>query len=222
MPLSEEELQRLVQEATSRDASGSRGCPSREELLEAVAAARGAAVRRRLVGHLTECSDCARNYRLLVKLGSWAERAGGGPIEVRRRARSGAARVLALAAGLVVAAGLGFWMWPRPEPQPMSAQRGGSEDGLRAVDPPPDATLAAPPRRLSWQAPRAGAELSVILYDSEGAVLWRSPELRGGAVDLPVEAQTLLQKGRKYFWQVVVEDASGRKESDLFPFRLAP
>ena len=225
MPLGEEELQRLVQEATSRAAraraSGDAACPSREELIEAGAAPPGAAARRHLANHVAECSDCARNYRLLAELGSWATQAGGGPIEVRRSGRRGGAPVLALAAGLAIAVGLGFWVWSRPDPQPSSSQRGVSEAGLRALDPPPGATLAAPPRRLSWQAPRSLAEYTVILYDAEGTVLWSSPELRASAVELPVDAQTRLQEGRKYFWQVVVEDAAGRKESGLFPFQLA-
>jgi hypothetical protein len=71
MRLNNEELSRLYREQTRRSAAGRDGCLSDEMMVRASAGEMIEAERGRVAEHLSTCSDCAMEYRLIHSLRSW-------------------------------------------------------------------------------------------------------------------------------------------------------
>jgi Putative zinc-finger len=125
MRLSKEELSRLYREQTRRAAGNHDGCLSSETLLRAFAGEISDPERERVAEHLSMCSDCAAEYRLIISLRSWTPQnvAAGANPEPQRALRAETTRgwfpamrgvtaaVYALAASLlIVTVALGSWV----------------------------------------------------------------------------------------------------------------
>ncbi|HKX27737.1 MAG TPA: hypothetical protein VJ302_08605 [Blastocatellia bacterium] len=92
MKLTTEELGRLYRQQTARSADGRTDCLPEEILLRVAEGHAGQSEREMAADHLMSCSGCALEYRLLLELKPWAERAAvsvpvttGAPPPERRR-----------------------------------------------------------------------------------------------------------------------------------------
>ncbi len=75
MKVSSHVLSQLYTGATARSTDHGARCISEEALARAAAGEIGKSERAQLADHLSTCSDCAREYRLAVSLGSWVQQA---------------------------------------------------------------------------------------------------------------------------------------------------
>jgi hypothetical protein len=71
MKLTEDQLKDLIRRDTSRSVRGDAGCPDRETLRRVVAGEVDRRERRRILGHLRSCSDCALEYRVSRSFRPW-------------------------------------------------------------------------------------------------------------------------------------------------------
>ncbi|HEX6046409.1 MAG TPA: zf-HC2 domain-containing protein [Pyrinomonadaceae bacterium] len=75
MRLNSEDLRELYQRETARSARGSDDCLTEEMLARAVAGELSQPERERVADHIAGCSDCAKEFRALRSVKSWADSA---------------------------------------------------------------------------------------------------------------------------------------------------
>lgn len=73
MRLNSEELRELYQRGTARSVRGSDECLAEEMLARAAAGELNQSERERVADHLAGCSDCAKEYRAMRSVKSWAD-----------------------------------------------------------------------------------------------------------------------------------------------------
>ena len=73
MTFDEGDLQNVYQRATRRRDGAD--CPNEETLIRAARNALAARDREAVIAHLAQCSDCARDYRIVTSLAPWADEA---------------------------------------------------------------------------------------------------------------------------------------------------
>jgi hypothetical protein len=241
MKLIDEQLRELYRQQTARSARGTADCLPEELLHRTVAAELSADEQRRVIRHLRNCSDCAREYRVVRASKQWtsgiAAVFGGQSATPRTRpAPLGGERPLAvlwnrimfkpgwrvgaLAAMVVIVAGISLMVWrstlPVGSPEPL--ERGVAGLAMK-VDPPDGAHLSEAPRKLIWNEVKGAEGYHVALYDFELTLIWESSQVNTTSIEIPDSVRTSLPRGRVY-WRVFVATGIERRQSDLFQFLL--
>lgn len=211
--ISDDDLGRAWRGGARRGALGS-PCPEPDALFDLAAGALDAGERELLTEHVARCSDCADEYRLVRNARPAVV------LAMRARPRS-VVRSVALAASLLVALGISVAVIRHGPPTDEEATVRGAEH--RAVTLPLDgSTIARAPARLAWQPKVEGQSYRFVLYDRASTPLWESGGSPIADVDVPVEAQGRLVRGRSYLWRVFVKREGEEKESPLFSFTIEP
>ncbi len=190
--------------AAYRGASAAAGgeCPSADDLAALAAGAFDAAAGGRLLAHVSRCSRCADDLRLILP---------ARPAPARRRAW----RPLAAAAILAVALPLGAWWASRPEAPGAVYRQPAQASPLTPVGELPDgADLPRGAFVLRWKPVAGAARYDVIVADAALAPLH---EVRGAsATEVTVPAASLPERGA-VLWRIeaVMPDGS-RRASPLY------
>ncbi|MEM1181078.1 MAG: hypothetical protein AAGM22_22240 [Acidobacteriota bacterium] len=230
-----EDFKRAYREATRRDDRAS--CPSPEELVALVDGTLPPERREAVLDHLAVDSDSALEVRLLMEAKAFFEQkadsetdpaaspsapAPSAPIPMRatprRRESEPRRRVaqwVALAATVLLAVGLGVTL-QTPDETPVVRSASAAQ-----VLPVEGAVLKAPPTRLEWEAVTGAESYGVTLFNSSGAVLWRSDPVDGPSSELPAEVVAELSPG-DYLWTVKVQGATSRRELGPHAFTVGP
>lgn len=242
MRFTKEQLEDFYRQETARSVRGKADCLPEELLLRAAASELTPEERHSVLGHLSTCSDCAREYRLARSSKQWASEVAPtlvgrsdapyvSPAQVAH-ARPLAAiwnkimfvptwRAAALAAMVVITAGVSLVVWRAMQPvgRPEPLERGSAGLVIK-VDPPDRAQLSEAPRRLTWSEVQGAEGYEVALYDFELTLIWESPQVNDPSIQIPDSVRTVL-KGPIY-WRVIITSGVERRQSDLFQFLLAP
>lgn len=227
MKLTEGELKAIYAEATAR--TDVDGCPDAEALVAASLGELAPAEREAVAGHLSSCSACADELRLLAELRPVVEGAtGAAPSPDRAVAGSFWARLpsawrASAAAALVVAVAAVALVAVQTSRSPTTTPPIERGDPARstATAPPNRAELAEPPVELSWTALAGATGYRVTLYDFESTPIWQSPPLRDARAVLPDEVRERLPRGKPIFWRVAVTRGVERQEIGPFQFVIA-
>ena len=144
--------------------------------------------------------------------------------ESRRRKKKRPARRWALAAGLLAAVGAGLLL-PQlgffDEPETLRNQTIAAAPV--AIEPADGARLSAPPSSFVFSVPgEPGHTFTVMLFDEDSTLLWRSPPASEERVELPNELVEQLQDGRTYLWRVSSHDGLDEHRWPLASFEITP
>jgi hypothetical protein len=243
MKLTEAELKELYRRQSARSARGQAECLTEELLRRAAARELTQDERGRVIQHLRNCSDCAREYRVVHSTKEWTSQvapsfidqsAGTKTVETPgRRARLLAPlsnwnkiirapmwRAGALAAIVVIAVGASLIVWRATHHGPESIERGSPGLAMK-TDPPDRAQLNEVPRRLSWSEVKPAESYQVVLYDFELTPIWESPQVKTTSVEIPDQIRAMLGQRRPVYWRVIITSGIERRQSDLFQFMSA-
>lgn len=242
MKLTEAKLKELYQRQTARTQRRPAGCLTEEQFVRVAIGELSQQERLEAAQHLSTCSDCTEEYRLIQALKPWAKEAEqvtalGSPARLTEKPGGLAAKVRAVwqpltsvyrwqvvtaALIVMVAAGASIILWQNLglTEDAVSSERGGSSVPMK-IDPLDRATLSAAPDRLAWSAVGAAESYQVSLYDFESTPIWESPRVSSTSVLLPQEVRQRLQPGQRYYWRVIAQSATERRQSELFQFVIA-
>jgi hypothetical protein len=229
MKIDEQELRNLYQQRTARLGAGREGCPSSEELHSLMHPLRlESDTRRRLADHLSTCSDCSVELRMVRSLEPWSEEMAN-----RLRDRSGSIAPalretrwmsrLWLAAGVAAAAtllALGLpSLWRGDEPPP-SVYREGDVAGVSSLVS-EEEPLPRDSFRLRWSPGPAGASYELWVGNEDLEVIFRAAELSAAEHEVPESALRDIPSGARLLWRVetLLPDGS-RSVSPTFFARL--
>lgn len=236
MRLTSEELKLLYQQRTARPHQKSAECLTPDELMDSARGILPDSVRDSVADHLTICSDCVLEYRLICSLegeagvrirepvGSTADstpprHAAKPRISIRTVLPTSAHRFAAAAVILTLAAGgsLILWRTMKTTSVPSQSIRGGASRAI-AVQPPDKAELDESPGQLSWSAVESAEKYQVQIYDYESKPVWESSPTANTSIALPESVRLLFQPGRPLYWRVTSFHGIERDRSDLFQF----
>jgi len=151
-----------------------------------------------------------------------ARRRAGGPAAVPMAPRKfGMARLLAVAAVIIVIAGIGYLLNNR-QPSidvPAAHDLVYRSTGIKVISPSGD--VPAAPARLEWTGVPGAASYDVRVTEVDGAILWRvsTGERR---VDVPPAVRAQFVVGKTILWDVTARrDATVLAESGTQTFRVA-
>jgi hypothetical protein len=218
MKLNSEELKHLYQLHTAR--AGRLDCASPETFVQAADGDLSSSERARLADHLSECSDCSREYRLV--LNSAPARVHPKPQSpIRLISRSPRLRwpSIATAAVVVIAVSASILVWrsqQQVEPS-QEAIRGAGSIAIE-VQPPHRALLDEAPRELKWSTIESADTHQVSLFDFESTPLWVSEPSAENSVVLPEAVRQRLERGKPFYWRVTAQRGVERLRSELFQF----
>lgn len=166
--------------------------------------------RRRLIQtHLSSCDECSREVAEVWRLSQSRE-----PIRMRRPAR----KLVVAAAG--IAAALAIILWPAHDQSDQPRLRDPAQTFAAPPTPLMPKGRTHPPIILQWNSVPHAASYQVVVYDSEGSVVWEA-RVRDTMAALPDTARLVF--GSPYLWKVEAETGWGRSaESPLTEFELLP
>ena len=194
-------------------------CPTPEDTARLVAGSLDRRSRSRIMRHVSECADCARVLRSVLRLSGEIDRLTGGVEAVRgyprdegpgerepvapRLGRRAAVAILAGLGGVAILTLSVIKLADRP------AVRGTPEQQIRLLSPERGASCTAEEIEFAWEAVPKAQRYSVELFDKSLAKVWRSGAISGTRVGLPAEARRAVEAGGTYFWRViaVLDDA---------------
>jgi anti-sigma factor RsiW len=185
-PLSPTPLQAAYRRATLDCPLGGDGCPSPEELSATARGGLDPAQRERMLALLANCARCAALVQVAAELESTAPTTTPRAPRPRSWVWLGAAATAVFAVLLVAP-------WRSPVPGPTRGE-------AAAVEPAPDAILAAPPAELRW-SPVAGLACRATLRSDDAEILAHSTSVLDGRFALDADTRARLVRGG-YLWSV--------------------
>ncbi len=88
----------------------------------------------------------------------------------------------------------------------------------------PLGTLTEAPRELAWEVPKGVAKFVIRVYEVDRTQLWEG-QSQEGSIRIPESIRSQMTVGRRFLWQVVALDESGKQtgasEMADFEIRLA-
>jgi hypothetical protein len=210
----------------SRTPATREGCPGPEQLLRMLRGEGQEAEKTRVVDHVSQCGECARELDFLLE----AVRAETTIIQdlERQEARASAARrrpfyfrfSWGLASLLVAAAAAGFFFWktvisPSPETYRATSPSKMELIGPRQVQ--PDASSLV----FRWKPVKDADFYIVEVFDEALTPLWKSDEVPQSQAIPSAGLKAKLAPGRTYFWMVTAHfPEKETTASPLQEFRL--
>jgi hypothetical protein len=198
--MTDEELRRAYQAATSARPSGRRECPGAEAISALVEREGKEADRLALLDHVMTCSACRRDFELLraVHVSS--------PDASRRRFQP-----LALAASIALLVGLGgMGLWSTLGRDQPDLQRSSSAE-VELVTP-ADGAVVNQPVRLAWRPVSGSFRYTVELLAGDKVVQsWVTGDT---SVTMPASGDPMVQPGTYAWWvQARLTDGTERRSS---------
>ena len=229
MRLTKEELTELYLKRTARSARERGDCPVEAMFVRAATKELNRQEREQFADHLSACSDCAGEYRLIQSLKSEME-PGAAPRKGLAAASALWEKIVwapgwrAAAAVTAIAIVIGAVTLPRlaqPGREPAPQERGDASLTVK-VEPPNLSVLREPPERLVWPETKSAESYQVVLYDFESTPIWESPMVKETAIRLPDDVRSRLPRGKAVYWRVISIGGVDRRQSELFQFTISP
>ena len=185
--------------------------PDSEALVRAAEGALLPDEREAVVSHLETCAPCAADVRMAF------EALGAPSLPESRGIPRGWLAVAAVAA--ILAAGAGVLL-NRGTMRPAISGERGAPAPVHRSKPDDGATLTVPPYEIAWEDAPAAEEYTLLLYDAESRLLWRSPPSKNPRATLPPDVRGRLAGGSRYLWRVRYASGFDSRESPVFSFTL--
>ncbi len=196
-------------------------CPAPEDLVRLVTQGAGRKERASIMDHVSNCADCARVLKSLLRLSEEVDRLTGkaevlqscpqdGVLGKKQPARPlfGRRAALVTLAGLVGLAILTFSVIKLSD-RPVIRGTAGSQ--IRLISPKQGAALAARDVRFKWAAVPQAARYAVELFDKSLEKVWQSGPISDAGTELPADARGIVLEGETYFWRVTAVLEDGRE-----------
>ena len=207
---------------SERKAEAGVECPTPEDLVRLVTQGAGRKERAGIMEHVSNCADCARVLKSILRLSGEVDRLTGKAEALQACPQDEAAgkrehfrpflgrrAALATMAGLIGLAILTLSVIKLSE-RPVIRGTGGSP--IRLISPKQGASLAAKDVKFKWAAVPQAARYTVELFDKSLEKVWQSGPISDAGTELPAEARGVIPEGETYFWRVtaVLEDGQER------------
>lgn len=183
----------------------SSACPPAEQLFEAASGGLDREQRLKLVDHVSQCAECAQEWRLAMELGARP---------ASRFENSGRARapMFALAASVILAVGLTtYFVRPGHEPrQEESAQYRDAAPGLTPVSRTGD-RLSRDRAVLRWSPGPEGSTYAVRLTTADLVLVLEQQDMTSAELAVPAAMLEKVPSGEHLLWQVEVHLPDGQR-----------
>ena len=204
-----------------RKAEAGLGCPTPEDLVRFVTQGAGRKDRARMMAHVSNCGECARVLKSVLRLSEEVDRLTGkaealqscpqdGVLGRKEHVRPlfGRRPALATLAGLI---GLAILTLSVIKLSDRPVIRGTAGSRIRLISPKQGAPLAARDIKFKWEAVPQAARYAVELFDKSLEKVWQSGPISDAGTELPADARGVVLEGETYFWRVTAVLEDGRE-----------
>lgn len=214
MGMSDSELRRIYRFYVSEKARADRGgCPPIEDLREAFEDATSQAAKDEIVDHVSDCSDCAREFEFIREVRAKERELTAGMRDLIRHRRppisflSRPLRSYALATVMIAVVISGVIMFKPDRAQDEGRSRSAAIPETLA---PSGRVEAPPPLIFRWKPVIRAVSYVVELYDESLRPVWESPPVSTTATALPDPITEALSGDKNYYWSVLALDSEGK------------
>ncbi len=204
-----------------RKAEAGVGCPTPEDLVRFVTQGAGRKARARIMEHVSNCDDCARVLKSILRLSGEVDRLTGKAEALQScpqdevsgkkehvRPLIGRRAALATLAGLI---GLAILTLSVIKLSDRPVIRGTAGFQIRLISPKQGASLAAKDVKFKWAAVPQAERYTVELFDKSLERVWQSGPISDAETELPAEDRGIILEGETYFWRVTAVLEDGRE-----------
>jgi hypothetical protein len=214
MGMSDNELRRIYRSYVSGKTRATwGGCPPIEDLREAFEDTTPQTAKDEIVDHISDCSDCAREFEFIREIRAKEKELAAGIRELTRHRRppilffSWPLRSYALGMAMIAIMISGVIVFKH--------DRAHNEGRSRSTTIPealaPSGHVNVPlPLIFRWKPVLRDVFYIVEIYDESLQPVWESPPISTTAVTLPGPIRETLSGNRNYYWSVLALDSEGK------------
>lgn len=214
MGMSDNELRRIYRSHVSGKTRAARGgCPAIEDLREAFEDTTPRAAKDEIVDHLSDCSDCAREFEFIREIRGKEKELAAGIRKLARHRRSPILifsrplRSYALALVMIAIMISGAIMFKHDRAHDEERSRSATIPEALA----PSGHVEAPlPLTFKWKPVLRAVSYVVEIYDESLQPVWESPPISTTAVTLPDPIKETLSGNKNYYWSALALDSEGK------------
>ena len=214
MGMSDSELRRIYQSYVSgKPRAARRGCPPVEDLRDAFEDTTPQAAKDEIVDHISDCSDCAREFEFIREVRAREKELAAGIRELTRHRRPSilflSPPLWSYALGMVMIAIVISGVIVLKHDRAQDEGRSRSTTIPEALAP-SGHVEALPPLIFKWKPVIRAVSYVVEIYDESLRPVWESPPVSTTAATLPDPITETLSGDKNYYWSVLALDSEGK------------